>query len=447
MVKRAGQLRLGAFIYYSGHHSASWRHPEARSNEIFSVDLYKDLAQTAERGKFDMMFLADLLYAINVEKSASGMLDPVTLMSAISTSTTKLGLTATVSTTYNQPYNVARRYATLDHISKGRAAWNIVTSQLDIEAHNYGKEKHPEHSLRYEMAEEFVDLVTALWDSWDDDAIALDKENGLFAHADKVKEIHYEGRWYSSKGPLNVPRPPQGYPVLVVAGSSEAGKDFAAKTGEVVFTAQQSLESAQQFYRSIHEKLAAQGRHKNSIKIMPGISPIVARTEQEAWAKHAQLQSLITEHDAVTAVAGFIGFDLSSYNPHGSLPENLPDVATASNGMKSRVQLLMDTAKTENLSIVELGRKMLGARGHLQFVGTPEQLANLLELWFNAYACDGFNIMPPVLPAGLDDFVDLVIPVLQERGLFRKDYEGDTLREHLGLERPMYHHFKKLQSI
>jgi len=447
MVKRAGQIRLGAFIYYSGHHSASWRHPEARSNEIFSVDLYKDLAQTAERGKFDMMFLADLLYAVNVEKTASGMLDPVTLLSAISTSTTKLGLTATVSTTYNQPYNVARRYATLDHISKGRAAWNIVTSQLDIEAHNYGKEKHPEHSLRYEMAEEFVDLVTALWDSWDDDAIALDKENGLFAHADKVKEIHYEGRWYSSKGPLNVPRPPQGYPVLVVAGSSEAGKDFAAKTGEVVFTAQQSLESAQQFYRSIHEKLAAQGRHKNSIKIMPGISPIVARTEQEAWAKHAQLQSLITEQDAVTAVAGFIGFDLSSYNPHGSLPENLPDVAAASNGMKSRVQLLMDTAKTENLSIVELGRKMLGARGHLQFVGTPEQLADLLELWFNAYACDGFNIMPPVLPAGLDDFVDLVIPVLQERGLFRKDYEGNTLREHLGLERPMYHHFKKLQSI
>lgn len=447
MVKRAGQIRLGAFIYYSGHHSASWRHPEARSNEIFSVDLYKDLAQTAERGKFDMIFLADLLYAVNVEKTASGMLDPVTLLSAISTSTTKLGLTATVSTTYNQPYNVARRYATLDHISKGRAAWNIVTSQLDIEAHNYGKEKHPEHSLRYEMAEEFVDLVTALWDSWDDDAIALDKENGLFAHADKVKEIHYKGRWYSSKGPLNVPRPPQGYPVLVVAGSSEAGKDFAAKTGEVVFTAQQSLESAQQFYRTIHEKLAAQGRHKNSIKIMPGISPIVALTEQEAWAKHAQLQSLITEQDAVTAVAGFIGFDLSSYNPHGPLPESLPDVAVASNGMKSRVQLLMDTAKTENLSIVELGRKMLGARGHLQFVGTPEQLADLLELWFNAYACDGFNIMPPVLPAGLDDFVELVIPVLQERGLFRKDYEGDTLREHLGLERPRYHHFKKLQSI
>ena len=447
MVKRAGQLRLGAFIYYSGHHSASWRHPEARSNEIFSVDLYNDLAQTAERGKFDMMFLADLLYAINVEKAASGMLDPVTLLSAISTSTTKLGLTATVSTTYNQPYNVARRYATLDHISKGRAAWNIVTSQLDIEAHNYGKEKHPEHGLRYEMAEEFVDLVTALWDSWDDDAIALDKENGIFAHAQKVKEINYQGRWYSSKGPLNVPRPPQGYPVLVVAGSSEAGKDFAAKTGEVVFTAQQSLESAQQFYRSIHEKLAAQGRHENSIKIMPGISPIVARTEEEAWAKHAQLQNLITEQDAVTAVAGFIGFDLSSYDPHGPLPENLPDVAGASNGMKSRVQLFMDTAKTENLSIVELGRKMLGARGHLQFVGTPEQLADLLELWFNEYACDGFNIMPPVLPVGLDDFVDLVIPVLQERGLFRKEYEGNTLREHLGLERPAYHHFKKLQSI
>ena len=441
MAKREGQLKLGAFIYYSGHHSAAWRHPKAKAEEVFTFDFYKQLAQTAERGKFDMMFLADLLYSVNVEKAVAGMLDPMTLLAALSSVTDKLGLTGTVSTTYNEPFNVARRLASLDHISKGRVAWNIVTSQLDIEANNYGHDQHPEHGLRYKMAEEFVEVATQLWDSWTDDAIVIDKENGIYAQADKIKEINYKGQWHSSRGPLNVPRPPQGYPVLVVAGSSEAGQAFASKIGEVVFTAQQTLEAAQAFYKSVHEKLAEQGRSADSLKIMPGISPIVAPTEEEAWAKHEEIQNLISIEDAVAAVSNFINFDLSKYSPDEQLPADLPDLAASSNGMKSRIQLFLDTAYAEKLSILELGRKMVGARGHFQFVGTPEQLADLLELWFNEYACDGFNIMPPILPTGLDDFVDLVVPVLQERGIFRKEYEGSTLRDHLGLERPAQNHF------
>ncbi|KOY82498.1 LLM class flavin-dependent oxidoreductase [Lysinibacillus macroides] len=442
MKKRQDKLRLGAFIYYSGHHSASWRHPSANGKDIFSVDYYIKAAQIAERGKFDMMFLADYLYLSGVETTTAGMLDPVTLLSAIATHTSKLGLTATGSTTYNEPFHLARRYATLDHISKGRAAWNIVTSQHDIEAQNFGRQQHPEHSLRYQMAEEYVDVTRELWDSWRDDALVNDKENGIFTQPGAVREIHYNGQWYSSRGPLNVPRPPQGYPVLVVAGASQAGINFAAKTGEVVFTAQQSLEGAKAFYQAVHEQVKKEGRHKDSIKIMPGISPVLAPTEEEAWVKYEELNSLVSEEDAVAVVSHFLNYDLSTYPAHGPLPE-LPDLAGASNAMKSRIQLFIDTARAENLTIVELGRKMHGARGHLEFVGTPEQFVDLVEQWFHEYACDGFNIMPPILPADLETFVELAIPVLQERGLFRKEYEGTTLREHLGLERPAPAHFKK----
>ncbi|PKG22931.1 LLM class flavin-dependent oxidoreductase [Niallia nealsonii] len=443
MGKRNGQLRLGAFIYYSGHHAAGWRHPQSGVEDLFRFDMYKKLAQTAERGKFDMMFFADLLYAVNVEKAASGMLDPQTLLAALSAVTEKLGLTATVSTTYNEPYNVARKFATLDHISGGRSAWNIVTSQLDIEAHNYGKPKHPDHSLRYEMANEFVDLTKQLWNSWEDDALVLDRKKGQFADESKVKEIDFQGHYYASKGRLNVPRPPQGYPVLVVAGSSEPGIDSAGRYGEVVFTAQQSIESAKVFYQRIHAKLEEYGRSHDSLKIMPGISPIIGATEEEAWKKHQTLQDLISPEDAVQAVSQFINYDLSKYPYDQPLPDNLYHLADQSNGMKSRVQLLLDTAYKENLSILELGRKMLGARGHIQFVGTPDQLADLMEQWFDEYACDGFNIMPPVIPGDLDDFVDDVIPVLQKRGLFRKEYTGNTLREHLGLERPNVSYIQK----
>ncbi|MUT66111.1 LLM class flavin-dependent oxidoreductase [Paenibacillus sp. NEAU-GSW1] len=441
MSKRAEQLHLGAFIYYSGHHHYGWRHPESGAEGLFDFKFYKKLAQTAERGKFDMMFLADLLYVRGVEQAASGMLEPVQLLAAISTATEMLGLTATVSTTYNEPYNVARKFASLDHISEGRAGWNIVTSQLDIEAYNYGRAEHPEHGLRYEMAREFVEVVTRLWDTWEDGALVVDREAGIFADGSKVSETEYKGRWYSTKGTLNVPRPPQGYPVLIQAGSSGPGQEFAAAFGEVIFTAQQSLAAAQAFYSSVKSKLAAQGREAGSMKIMPGLSPIIGATEEEARRKYNELQELIPASMVVGMLSGMLNFDLSGYPVDGQLPD-IPDPVEASNGMKSRVQLVMDMARKDRLSILELGRRLLGARGHMQFVGTYEQLADFMQQWFEEYGCDGFNIMPPVLPGDLDEFVDHVVPILQQCGLFRSEYTGSTLREHLGLDRPGVRHFQ-----
>lgn len=440
MGTRQDQLHLGAFIYYSGHHHYGWRHPESGADKIFNYKFYRELAQTAERGKFDMMFLADLLYVMGADQAASGMLDPLTLLSALSTDTEKLGLTATVSTTYNEPYNVARKFASLDHISEGRAGWNIVTSQLDVEAYNYGKPEHPEHGLRYRMAREFVEVATLLWDSWGDDSLIVNREEGKFADATKIKEVEYKGEWYSTKGTLNVPRSPQGYPVLIQAGSSAPGQDFAASFGEVIFTAQQSLEAAKAFYESVNSKLANYGRERGSLKIMPGLSPIIGATEEEAQRKYKELQELIPPAAVVGMLSGMLQFDLSEYPVDGQLPD-IPDPVEASNGMKSRVQLIMDMARKDKLSILELGRRLLGARGHMQFVGTYEQLADLMQLWFEEYGCDGFNIMPPVLPGNLDEFVDHVVPILQARGLFRTEYTGSTLREHLGLERPDVRHF------
>jgi FMN-dependent oxidoreductase (nitrilotriacetate monooxygenase family) len=351
-------------------------------------------------------------------------------------------LTATVSTTYNEPYNVARKFATLDHISSGRAGWNIVTSQLDVEAHNYGRAEHPEHGLRYQMAKEFVEVATQLWDSWGDDSLIVNREAGQFADPAKIVEVEYKGEWYSTKGTLNVPRPPQGYPVLIQAGSSEPGQQFAASFGEVIFTAQQSLQEAKKFYESVKSKLAGSGRARDSMKIMPGLSPILGSTEEEARQKYNELQELIPPEAVVGMLSGMLGFDLTHYPLDEQLPD-IPDPVQASNGMKSRIQLIMDMARHDKLSILELGRKLIGARGHLQFVGTYEQLADLMQLWFEEYGCDGFNIMPPVLPGDLDEFVDHVIPILQSRGLFREEYTGNTLREHLGLARPQLHHFQK----
>ncbi|MFC7679306.1 LLM class flavin-dependent oxidoreductase [Paenibacillus sp. GCM10028914] len=448
MGRRNEQMHLGAFIYYTGHHHAGWRHPDSAVEQLFDIELYKKLAETAERGKFDILFFADLLYVHvqQVEQSVSGMLDPMTLLPALSMVTQKIGLAATVSTTYNEPYNVARKFASLDFISGGRSAWNIVTSQLDVEARNYGKEKHPEHGLRYEMAREFVDVATRLWDSWEDDALVLNREQGRFADSTKVKSVDYKGQWHSTGGPLNVPRPPQGYPVLIQAGSSEPGQDFAAEYGEVIFTAQTSLDAAKAFYDSLKSKLSKYGRKNEEVKIMPGLSPVIGNTEQEAWRKYYELQALIPESTAVAVLSGFLNYDLSGLSPDQPLPSDIPDPVAASNGMKSRIQLLLDLAYKEKLSIAELGRKVLASRGHMQFVGTPEQLADFMQEWYEGYGCDGFNIMAPVLPGGLEEFVDHVIPILQERGLFRKDYTGSTLREHLGLPRPKTGHFHKVES-
>ncbi|MFC3799121.1 LLM class flavin-dependent oxidoreductase [Cohnella sp. GCM10012308] len=440
-IQSRGQLHLGAFLYFTGHHHAGWRHPNSGVEQMFDIDNYVRMAKKAESGKLDMIFFADLLHLIYPGAAAAGMMDPIALLSALSMVTDKIGLTATMSTTYNEPYNTARKFATLDRISGGRAGWNIVTSQTDAEALNYGRDKHPEHGLRYEMAQEFVDVVTGLWDSWEDDALVMDRESGVFADTSKLHASDFRGKWHFSRGPLNVPRPPQGYPVLIQAGSSEPGQNFAARIGEVIFTAQPTLASAQAFYKSVKAKLAAYGRSEDSLKIMPGLSPILGSTEDEARRKERELLDLIRPEEATGFLSAMLQFDLIGYPVDGPLPE-IPDPVGMSNGMKSRVQLIMDLAHSENLSVLELGRRLLGARGHLQFVGTPERLADMIGEWFLQYGCDGFNIMPPVLPGDLDDFVDHVVPILQRRGLFRNEYEGSTLREHLGLPRPAIGHFK-----
>ncbi|EFM11542.1 Nitrilotriacetate monooxygenase component A/pristinamycin IIA synthase subunit A [Paenibacillus curdlanolyticus YK9] len=433
------QLRLGAFMMIPGHHVAAWRHPEAEAKSVLDFKFYKQLALTAERGKFDMVFLADG-YAVHerypeaLEQTVNVRPEPFTLLSALGAATTNIGLAGTVSTTYNEPFHVARKFASLDHLSEGRAAWNVVTSGSDAEARNFNLEKHVQHDLRYERAEEFVDVVTKLWDSWDDDALLYDKDSARFADKDKVRAIDHKGKFFSVRGPLNVARPIQGHPVVIQAGASEPGKELAARTAEVIFTAWQTLEEAQRFYSDVKGRLARYGRSPDDLKIMPGVFPIIGRTEEEALEKKALFEQLIPEQAGVALLSALISFDLSGYPVDGPLPE-LPELSQI-NGGKSRFQLLKDLADREQLTIRQLYQRIAGARGHREIVGTPTQIADQLQEWFENGAADGFNIMPPYLPGGLDDFVDLVVPELQRRGLFRTEYEGATLRENLGLRRP-----------
>jgi FMN-dependent oxidoreductase (nitrilotriacetate monooxygenase family) len=441
------QLRLGAFLMSSGHHLAAWRYPDANADGGLSFDHFKQIAQTAERGKFDMIFFADGVAVRdrgNIDAlSRAGHVahfEPLTLLSALSVVTERIGLAATVSTTYNEPYHLARKFASLDYLSGGRAGWNLVTSATNAEAKNFNLEKHPDHSPRYQRAREFVEVVTKLWDSWEDDAFERDKESGIYFDPDKLHVPNHKGEFFSVQGPLNVARPPQGYPVIIQAGSSEDGKNLAAQTAEVIFTAQQTLEDAQAFYADVKGRLAQYGRSPDDLKIMPGIFPVIGRTEQEAQEKFELLQSLIHPSVGLGLLTGLVGgFDLSNYPIDEPLP-NLPETELA----QSRLKLVKDLAQREQLTIRQLYLAIAGARGHRQIVGTPEYIADQLEEWFVNEGADGFNIMPPYLPGGLDEFVDLVIPELQRRGLFRTEYEGQTLRENLGLPRPENQHLKKV---
>jgi FMN-dependent oxidoreductase (nitrilotriacetate monooxygenase family) len=434
------QLRLGAFLMSSGHHLAAWRYPGTPADAGLDFQHFKRLAQTAERGKFDMIFFADGVAVRQRGKGAeelsrSGQVvhfEPLTLLSALAVVTERIGLAATVSTTYNEPFHLARKFASLDYLSGGRAGWNLVTSATEAEARNFNREKHMDHQPRYERAREFVDVVTKLWDSWEDDAFIRDKESGVYFDAEKLHIPDHQGEHFSVKGPLNVARPIQGYPVIIQAGSSEDGQDLAAQTAEVVFTAQQTLAEGQAFYAELKERVVRYGRSPDYIKIMPGIFPVIGKTEQEAKEKFDLLQELIAPPVGLGLLAGMLGeVDLSSYPVDGPLPD-LPATELA----QSRQKLLIDLARRENLSIRQLYLSIAGARGHRQILGTPEQIADQLEEWFVNGAADGFNIMPPYLPGGLEEFVDLVIPELQRRGLFRTEYEGRSLRENLGLPRP-----------
>ncbi|MDN4524568.1 LLM class flavin-dependent oxidoreductase [Fictibacillus fluitans] len=427
------QLHLNLFLTGMGHHEAAWRHPQSDIGSNLKLSHYVKLAQKAEAAKFDSLFLADR-YAVSRQGAKYGLqggIEPLTLLSALAAVTENIGLIATVSTSFNEPYNVARRFASLDHISNGRAGWNVITSGTDGEAQNFNSKKIPSHGLRYEKAREFLEVASKLWDSWGDDAIIADQEAGIFADERKVHEIHHRGNFFSVKGPLNIPRSPQGRPVLVQAGSSADGIDFAGQYAEAVFTAQQTLEEAQRFYQEIKTRAAAFGRSPESVKVLPGICPVIGRTEAEAKEKEAQLHDYTNTEFSLYQLSNRVGADLTAYPLDGPLPQ-LP----ATDGHQSRTKLIQELAFRENLTIRQLLLRLAGGRGHYTIAGTPEQISDQLEKWFKNKAADGFNIMPQLMSEGLDDFITYVLPLLQERGLFRTEYSGTTLREHLGLKWP-----------
>jgi FMN-dependent oxidoreductase (nitrilotriacetate monooxygenase family) len=433
-------MRLGAFLMSTGHHVAAWRHQDAAADAGANLAHMKSLVQLAEAAKFDMVFMADSdgawfgTDAETVGRSHGNIgFEPLTLWSAMAAVSERIGFAATVSTTYNEPWHVARKFASLDLLSGGRAAWNVVTSGNSNAALNFSLDEHPDHAVRYRRATEFLDVVLGLWNTWDDDAFIRDKAAGRFFQSDKLQVLNHVGEFYRVRGPLTVPRSPQGHPVVVQAGSSEPGKELAARTAEVVFTAQTRLEDAQAFYADVKGRMARYNRHPDHLKIMPGIFPVVGATQAEADAKYQALQDLIHPAVGLAMLSGMAGgLDLSGFPLDGPVPQDLP--VTEAN--KSRQRLLLDLAARENLTIRQLYLRIAGARGHWTVVGTPAAIADEMEAWFRGGGADGFNVMPPVLPTGLEDFVNLVLPELRRRGLFRTEYEGRTLRENLGLPFP-----------
>jgi N-acetyl-S-(2-succino)cysteine monooxygenase len=425
------QMHLGVFILGSGHHVAGWRMPGAAAGAE-NLPLLQHIARTAERGKFDLIFLADALNAApGMHPSVLVRLEPLTLLAALAMCTTHVGLAATASTTYTEPYNLARYFASLDHISGGRAAWNVVTGAFPEAAANFSRPNHPDHDARYAMAAEFVEVVRGLWDSWEDGAIVMDRASGTYADATRVHTLDHRGRYFSVKGPLNMSRPPQGHPVLIQAGASSIGRDLAASIAEVVFAVQQDMHAAKEFAEDIKARAVRFGRSADHVKVMPGVSPIIGSTETEARSRLAQLGEFLDPVAALTVLSERLGRDLSGYDLDGPVPD-LPESAI----MRGHAATLTALAKRQNLTLRQLRNIAAGAMGHRLLCGTPEQVAAGLEEWFVAGAADGFNIMPPWFPGAFDDFVDQVVPILQKRGLFRHDYSGSMLRDHLGLPRP-----------
>lgn len=432
------KIRLGAFLPGGGQHIAAWRHPDQPVDGATSFEFHKQLAQEAERGLFDAYFLADglaIAFGGGIEGGNAKVagFEPVTLFAALAPLTKHLGFIATASTTYEEPYNLARKFASLDLISDGRAGWNVVTTATESAAHNFNLDQQHPHAHRYARATEHVDVVKKLWDSFEDDAFIRDRESGQFFDTAKVHYTDHKGAHFKVKGPLNVSRSPQGHPVIVQAGQSEDGRGLAAKTAEVIFTAHQRLDTAQEFYRDIKSRARGLGRDPAHVLVMPGVSPFVGRTEAEARAKYDRLTSLILEEDGIVLLNGLTGgtLDLTGLDLDGPLPPVPP-----TEGMKSRQALIRQIADENNFSIRQLYQWVASARGHFTVIGTPETIVDTLQEWFENEAADGFNILPPWLPTGLTDFVDLVIPELQRRGLFRTAYEGKTLRENLGLPFP-----------
>lgn len=431
-------LCLNLFIHGRGHHEAAWRHPGASPLALTDIQYFQDLARRAEAGLFDSIFLADqLALGTDVESAPRTWLEPLTVLGALAVSTSRIGLIATASTTYTEPFNLTRQLASLDHMSNGRIGWNIVTSWSVAAAGNYGDAAQVSHADRYSRAQEFVDVAKALWASWDEGAILDNRASGRYAKADSIHPIDHRGRYYCVTGPLNVPRSPQGRPVLVQAGSSETGRDFAARHAEAVFTAHLEKAAAQAFYTDLKARVRAQGRAENQALILPGFSPMIAATEAEATQMVQDINDLADPEVGRNRLSGrFGGYDFSHLPLDTPLsPDDFPDPETVE-AARSRTKVIVDLVRRERPTLRQLLSKLAGARGHFTFAGTPEQVADLMEDWLNDGAADGFNLMPPVLPHMLDVFIEHVIPILQKRGLFRTAYEGDTLRDHYGLNRP-----------
>ncbi len=430
-------MRLGAFMRPVSIHTAAWRYPGAYSDANFNIEHLTQFAQTLERGCFDAFFMADHLAVLNMPLSALQRsatvtsFDPLVLLPALAMVTKHLGLIATASTSYNDPYHIARKFASLDHLSHGRAGWNVVTSANPHEAMNFGRDEHLDHAERYRRAREFYEAVTGLWDSWADDAFVRDVERGVFFNPERMHVLNHQGQFFKVRGPLNVARPVQGWPVIVQAGSSEDGRQLAAETAEAVFSANHIIEPARELYADIKTRMAKLGRDPEHLKVLPGAFVVVGNTRTEAQAKKDHLDSLVHPDSGMGSLSILLGHDVSGYPLDGPLPE-IPE----SNATKSQREKIILRARAENLTIRQLAQWIGGSFGTLEIVGTPNQIADEMEAWFTTAACDGFNLMFPFLPEGLNDFVDRVVPELQRRGLFRTRYEGKTLRENLGLPRP-----------
>jgi FMN-dependent oxidoreductase (nitrilotriacetate monooxygenase family) len=432
-------MHFNLFIMGTGHHQAAWRLPGTYPLANTDVAYFERLAQVAESVTFDSIFLADsVALQGDPRRRPTARIEPFTLLTAMSRATRRIGLIATASTSYSDPYNLARQFASLDHVSGGRAGWNIVTTAGDDAARNFGLDAQPAHAERYRRADEFVEVACKLWDSWEDGAVVADPERGVWAEAEKIHPIEHKGRFFSVRGPLNVPRSPQGYPLLVQAGSSEDGRDFAARHAEAVFTAQQTLEEGQAFYADLKRRAALAGRDPDGVKILPGLVLVTGATEADARALAAELDGLILAEHAERArdqMARRFGLSPSELPLDKPLPDNLP-AEDEIGGATSRYALVIEMARRERLTVRQLIGKLGGGRGHQIFAGTPEQVADTIEHWGSRGAADGFNIMPAVLPSGLELFAEHVVPLLRRRGLIRSEYEGATLREHFGLPRP-----------
>ncbi|WP_431281449.1 LLM class flavin-dependent oxidoreductase [Humitalea sp. 24SJ18S-53] len=424
-------LHLGIYIQVPGSHAAGWRHPEA-ATQAQDFDLIRRIALTAERGKFDFVFFADS-YGARPEGHPSmvARLEPLTLLGALAATTSLVGIGATASTTYCQPFHLARAFASLDHLSGGRAAWNVVTGSVPGDAANFGTRAHPAHDDRYAMAEEFVDVVKGLWDGWDDDALIMDKAAGRFVDPARLHPLHHRGTHFAVEGPLNISRSPQGRPVIIQAGSSGVGQALAARTADVVFTSQLLLDGARDFHAGFKARVAGFGRDPASVALMPGLVPFIGRTRQEAQDSLARLTEEIPPATAFAALKHRLGHDVSDYPLDGPVPALPP-----SDTLQYHATLLTDYARRQNMTLRDLYKMVASGMGQLMLCGTPTDIADRIEEWYRAGAADGFMVMPPWYPGPFELFVEHVVPDLQRRGIFRREYTGSTLRDHLGIPRP-----------